>query len=162
MDIKQELIFIMAINNWTPNQFLYRKFLSEHAKTSGRNNADILNVFEHYKQRRVDIESVCKMGADIMNFTDELNLPNMNIEFQYYAIVWFIDSEKVFGIHIHGRHPRLMICTLGINTDYFECVCPEIDRPKYYPQHKSYAFDRHIQFNDVEDVFYDIVAPYEC
>lgn len=160
MDIRQELIFIMTINNWTPNEFLYRKFLSKHAKTSGRNNADILDVFEHYKHKGVYIESVCKMGADIMNFQDTFNMANIKIEFQYYAIVWFNELEKLFGIHIHSRYPRLMICNLGVNTDFFNCVCPEIDTPTYYRQHKGYVFPKHIQFNDIEHVFYNAIGSY--
>ena len=102
---------------------LYDKILTPQAQTSGREGSTPIDVYNSYLQRDVDIDTLCSLSADIMNFVETHELEGVEPNFLKWCVWWRYEDQNLFGIHLISTIPRLMFGTPLF--EYFEEVYPE-------------------------------------
>lgn len=93
---------------WTAETFLYDKFLTLQARTSGRDGSSPIDVYNSYLRRDVDIKTLCNLGADIMTIVEASGLDSIEPHFLKWCVWWRFGQQNLFGIHIISTRPRLM------------------------------------------------------
>lgn len=109
--------------NWTPDRFLYEKFLTQNTRTSRRAGSSPIEVYNAYLERKVDIKKLCQMGANIMNAIQSHNVSEIEPYFLKWNIFWRMRRDNLFGIHLHTSRPRYSFCYLSL--DYYKEVHPK-------------------------------------
>ena len=143
---------------WTPESFLYDKLLTSQARTSGRQGSTPIEVYNSYLLRYIDIDiekfididALCILGADIMNFVETCGLEGIEPYFMKWYVWWRFRNQNLFGIHIRSTQPRFMFGILS--SEYFEKVYPEYKFTRFnYPS--GYTCERDATFEEIRDAF---------
>ncbi len=139
---------------WTSENFLYDEFLTYEAETSGREGSSPIEVYNNYLERRVDINTLCNLGAGIMNFVNTNGLEGISPYFLKWCIWWRFRGENLFGIHLFSPVPRLMFYKL--TYEYFEEVYPEYEFT-YFRQLSAEVCEKGVTVDDLEGAFFDTI-----
>lgn len=149
-------------STWTTETFLYDKFLTLQARTSDRKGSSPIDVYNNYLLRDVDkrgvdkggvdIDTLCQMGADIMNIVEAFGLEGVEPYFLKWCIWWRFEDQNLFGIHIVSTKPRLMFECFWY--EYLTEVYPEYEFTTYR-QFSAEVFKEGVTVQDLEGAFID-------
>ena len=139
-------------NIWTAETFLYNKLLTQQAKTSGRMGSSPIDVYNSYRKRNVDIDTLCNLGADIMTIVEASSIEGIEPVFLKWCIWWRFGEKNLFGIHIISTKPRLMF--EGFWHEYLTEVYPEYVF-RTYRQFSAEVCKAEVTVQDLEIAFID-------
>ena len=150
-------------NTWTAETFLYDKFLTLQTQTSGHKGSSPIDVYNSYLLRDVekrgvekggvDIDTLCNLGADIMNIIEASGLEGIEPEFHKRCIWWRFRNQKLFGINLVTTKPRLMFEPFW--WEYLQEVYPEYEFVAYSSNVKGLTFKRDVTVEELEGAFID-------
>lgn len=92
---------------WTREKFLYDAFLTRHTRTSPQRSDTPIEIYNAYLEQNIDINKLCEIGADIMNFVMGCGLKRIEPVFMRKHIWWCFASKKLFGLNLFQHRPYL-------------------------------------------------------
>ncbi len=126
--------------NWTPQKFANEKLNEELRSLYNANHG-------------VYIEDLYKLGAEIMNFTQDWNLTCIPM---VKHIFWSSGSNRLFGINLFSSFPRLAVFYISedgdITTEEIEKFVPNNDLTQF-PQYKQLVFQRGTTLTELNPLF---------
>ena len=137
---------------WTSENFLYDKLLTARSLTSGRRGSSPIDVYDSYRQRGVDIDTLCNLGADIITIVEASGLEGIEPHFLKWCVWWRLKNQNLFGIHITSTKPRLMF--EGLWWEYLTEAYPEY-KFTTYRQFQAEVCKEGITVQELEGAFID-------